>query len=133
MGSGPVKLVRNPEGTARNGDESACLKTIDRSARETAERLPRRTTAAASASCAAAERLFAERGFRNVSVRDIAAEADVTHPLIYYYWSSKDGLLAAVIERSQARMRAAAELDADAPRRVTAIVREYLAHSRPTC
>ena len=59
-----------------------------------------------------AERLFAERGFRNVSVRDIADAAGVTHPLIYYYWGSKDGLLAAVTERSQARVRAVARGDA---------------------
>jgi AcrR family transcriptional regulator len=53
-----------------------------------------------------AERLFAERGYRNVSVRDIAAAAEVTHPLIYYHWGSKEGLLAATLERSQGRVRA---------------------------
>jgi AcrR family transcriptional regulator len=53
-----------------------------------------------------AERLFAERGYRNVSVRDIAAAAEVTHPLIYYYWGSKGDLLAATLERSQGRVRA---------------------------
>jgi AcrR family transcriptional regulator len=54
---------------------------------------------------AAASRLFAERGHRAVSVRDVADEAGVTHPLIYYYWASKDDLLAAVLEGSQQRMR----------------------------
>ena len=77
---------------------------------------------------AAAEHLFAERGFRNVSVRDVATAAGVTHPLIYYYWGSKSGLLAAVTEHSQARIRAVARGDAvDA---VTAIVRESLVENR---
>jgi AcrR family transcriptional regulator len=56
-----------------------------------------------------AERLFAERGYSNVSVRDIAAEAGVTHPLIYYHWGSKEGLLAATVARSQGRVRARLE------------------------
>ena len=78
----------------------------------------------------AAERLFAERGFHNVTIRDIAAEADVTHPLIYYYWGSKAGLLAAVNERNQASMRATAELEAAPLDAITGIVRENLTHSR---
>ncbi len=56
-----------------------------------------------------AERLFAERGYSNVSVRDIAAEAGVTHPLIYHHWGSKEELLAAVVARSQGRVRARLE------------------------
>jgi AcrR family transcriptional regulator len=55
----------------------------------------------------AAQRLFSERGYENVSVRDIAEEAGVTHPLIYYHWGSKRELLAAVITGTQERMRAA--------------------------
>jgi AcrR family transcriptional regulator len=54
----------------------------------------------------AAERLFSQRGYENVSVRDIADEAGVTHPLIYYHWGSKRELLAAVVAGTQARMRA---------------------------
>jgi AcrR family transcriptional regulator len=75
-----------------------------------------------------AERLFAERGFRNVSVRDVAADVGVTHPLIYYYWSSKDALLAEVVGRSQARVRAMAH--GEAAETVTAIVRETLTENR---
>ena len=56
---------------------------------------------------AAAERLFADHGYANVSVRDIADEAGVTHPLIYYHWGSKRELLAAVVADTQAQMRAA--------------------------
>ena len=42
-------------------------------------------------------------------MRDIAAEAGVTHPLIYYHWSSKEELLAATVARSQGRVRARLE------------------------
>lgn len=53
-----------------------------------------------------AERLFAERGFRGTTVRAIAQAAHVAHPLIYHYFGSKHGLLAAVLEKTQSRMRA---------------------------
>jgi AcrR family transcriptional regulator len=48
---------------------------------------------------AAAERLFAERGFAGVSVRLIAAEAGVNWSLVGYYFRGKDGLLAEVYRR----------------------------------
>jgi AcrR family transcriptional regulator len=48
---------------------------------------------------AAAERLFAERGFAEVSVRVIAAEAGVNWSLVGYYFRGKAGLLAEVYRR----------------------------------
>jgi AcrR family transcriptional regulator len=48
---------------------------------------------------AAAERLFAERGFAEVSVRVIAAEAGVNWSLVGYYFRGKGGLLAEVYRR----------------------------------
>src|SRR4051794_31591843 len=48
---------------------------------------------------AAAERLFAERGFAGVSVRMIAAEARVNWSLVGYHFRGKDGLLAEVYRR----------------------------------
>jgi AcrR family transcriptional regulator len=48
---------------------------------------------------AAAERLFAERGFAAVSVRMIAAEAGVNWSLVGYHFRGKDGLLAEVYRR----------------------------------
>lgn len=79
---------------------------------------------------AVAERLFAERGFRNVSVRDIAREAGVTHPLIYYYWGSKKELLAATVARSQSRIRSVRVTDRDRLESVEALARESLEHNR---
>ena len=48
---------------------------------------------------AAAERLFAERGFAAVSVRMIAAEAGANWSLVGYYFRSKNGLLEEVYRR----------------------------------
>jgi AcrR family transcriptional regulator len=44
----------------------------------------------------AASRLFADKGFANVSVRDICKETGTTAPVIYYYFRSKKGLFDAV-------------------------------------
>lgn len=46
-----------------------------------------------------AERLFAERGYSGVSVRDIANAAGVNSALIGYYFTGKQGLLAEVYTR----------------------------------
>jgi AcrR family transcriptional regulator len=78
----------------------------------------------------AAAELFAERGFHNVSIRAIAVEAEVTHPLIYHYWGSKRALLAAVIASNQGKMRAVAAAGAEPRVLVTELVRENLAGSR---
>jgi AcrR family transcriptional regulator len=42
----------------------------------------------------AATRLFAERGFRSVSMEDLAAEAGVSGPAVYRHFDSKEALLA---------------------------------------
>lgn len=46
-----------------------------------------------------AARLFAEKGFANVSVRDICRETGTTAPVIYYYFGSKKGLFDAVAKK----------------------------------
>jgi AcrR family transcriptional regulator len=48
---------------------------------------------------ASAERLFADRGFDGVSVRDIANAAGVNSALVGYYFRSKEGLLSEVYNR----------------------------------
>jgi len=47
----------------------------------------------------AAERLFAEQGFANTSLRDISAASGVSHPLIHHHFGSKEGLYQAVKRR----------------------------------
>ncbi len=49
-------------------------------------------------------RLFAERGARAVSVRDIAVAAGVSPSLVIHHYKSKDGLKAAVDERATATL-----------------------------
>ena len=56
--------------------------------RETAEKILR-----------VASRMFAEKGFANVSVRDICRETGTSAPVIYYYFGSKKGLFDAVARK----------------------------------
>jgi AcrR family transcriptional regulator len=51
-----------------------------------------------------AERLFALNGFRNVSVRDITAEAGVNLASVNYHFGSKDGLLFEIFRRRTAEL-----------------------------
>ena len=44
-----------------------------------------------------ASRLFAEKGYSNVSIRDVCKEAGTTPPMIYYYFVNKRGLFNAVV------------------------------------
>lgn len=69
---------------------------------------------------AAAARLFAERGYTEVSLREIAAAAGMQAGSVYYHFASKEVLLDAVLDTGVERMRAhleaaLAELGPDAP------------------
>jgi AcrR family transcriptional regulator len=63
-----------------------------------------REAATKAAVLAAAERLFALNGFRNVSVRDITAEAGVNLASINYHFGSKDALLFEIFRRRTAEL-----------------------------
>ena len=52
-----------------------------------------------SALIEAALRLFAERGFRATTIADIASATGTAHGLVYHYFSSKEELLEAVLDR----------------------------------
>jgi AcrR family transcriptional regulator len=56
-----------------------------------------------------AEAVFAERGFKSVSMDEIAERARISKPVLYDHFGSKDGLLAAVVLRIRTEMRAAVE------------------------
>ncbi|MDQ3933202.1 MAG: TetR/AcrR family transcriptional regulator [Actinomycetota bacterium] len=62
---------------------------------------------------AAAERVFAERGYDAASMDDIAAECGVTKPMLYAYFGSKEGLFAACGIPAGERFRAQLEGVAD--------------------
>jgi AcrR family transcriptional regulator len=51
-----------------------------------------------------AEAVFVDRGFAGASMDDVAEGAGVTKPVLYDHFGSKDGLLAAVVERSGQQM-----------------------------
>jgi AcrR family transcriptional regulator len=59
---------------------------------------------------AAATRLFAERGFRAVSIEDLASEAGVSGPALYRHFDSKEAILAdLLIDVSQQLLDGGAE------------------------
>ena len=55
---------------------------------------------------AAAEELFAERGFDGAAIRDIARKAGVNGAMIHYYFGNKEGLYHALLEGAASRVRA---------------------------
>jgi AcrR family transcriptional regulator len=79
---------------------------------------------------AVAVRLFAERGYGKTTVRDVARAAHVTHPLIYHYFGSKLGLLAAATELTQSKMRAMVDRGGEPRDVILELMRENLIGSR---
>jgi AcrR family transcriptional regulator len=73
-----------------------------------------------------AARLFAERGFAGTSVQDIADAVGVSRPALYYYFKSKDELLANLVtevtEGAAAQIRAVArDVNTNATERLQSI------------
>lgn len=67
----------------------------------------------------AAEKLFSERGFQGISVREITDLAQANLAAVNYHFGSKAGLIRAIIERhigplNELRMRQLAEAEAEA-------------------
>jgi AcrR family transcriptional regulator len=54
-----------------------------------------------------AERVFSARGIQAATMDEIAEHVGVTKPLIYDYFGSKEGLLAATIERARGQLMGA--------------------------
>ncbi len=80
----------------------------------------------------AAEKLFAQRGFHAVTIRQIAEEAGVPLALVGYYYGQKHELFHAIfahwnstIEERVARLRAV-PLDAQDPRTLPAIIEAFI-------
>ena len=48
-----------------------------------------------------AESLFAEKGFKGASVRDIAVKAGINLAMVSYYFGSKEKLLACLLNLSR--------------------------------
>ncbi len=72
--------------------------------REDAPARRRDADATKAALLAAATTLFAERGFEQTTVRDIAAHAKVNQALLFRYFGSKDALFQATLATSSRQM-----------------------------
>ncbi|WP_194927651.1 TetR/AcrR family transcriptional regulator [Catenulispora pinisilvae] len=72
---------------------------------------------------AAAEEVFAERGFQNTSMDEVSLRVGVSKPMLYEYFTSKEGLLLACVARIRADLHsttlgAMAAAEAGGPRAV---------------
>ena len=76
-----------------------------------------------------AARAFAERGFHNTSLDDIAKALDVTKPTIYYYVTNKEQLLfqcfVTGLEPIRTALRAVKSAQEPARERLNAVLRQY--------
>ena len=78
---------------------------------------------------AAAEELFAVRGFHGATTREIASSAGMNLAMIHYYFGNKEGLYRAIFEEKIDRIRAifasAGVEDATCAERLELVVRSY--------
>jgi len=71
----------------------------------------------------AAQKLFAERGYRGVTVREIGAAAGVSHALVHRYFGGKHDVLVAVFRHNAMPMVATAQSAATARGTAVAMMR----------
>jgi AcrR family transcriptional regulator len=74
----------------------------------------------------AAARLYAVRGYDGTSMRDIAAAAGVTKPLIFYHFASKERLYASLLEEALSACRVGGEEILGSPLAATEKLRRFL-------
>ncbi len=98
------------------------------------DRSRRRGPATAERILAAAEALFAERGYHGTTLRDVATRVGLRIPSLYNHFASKDALYAAVLERGigpvvalLSELALAPPAERDDPRRVVEPVMKMLA------
>jgi AcrR family transcriptional regulator len=78
----------------------------------------------------AAEKLFSQRGFTAVSVRDIAAEAGVSHALVHRYLGSKAQVYRTMLLRRETVIRDAAPDEDDLIEATKLMLRESVLNQR---
>lgn len=96
-------------------------KTAEQARRKPVSARPRGPEQVRQALFEAAESLFGAKGPDAVSIRDIAAEANVNHGLVHHYIGGKDQLVHAVIARYAAHCRCVIDQSESALEAVTNI------------
>jgi TetR/AcrR family transcriptional regulator, cholesterol catabolism regulator len=86
--------------------ENAMKKSPAVSVEETASAPSSKGEAAKEKIISIAETLFSQHGFEATSIRDIAGAAKMQAASMYYYFPSKDEILAAVLEKGGAELEA---------------------------
>ncbi|GAA4397516.1 TetR/AcrR family transcriptional regulator [Tsukamurella soli] len=80
----------------------------------------------------AAVKVFSRNGFYETSMDAVAREADISKPMLYLYYGSKDELFAACVGREASRFMQAIEVDASpslpASQRLRAVIAGFLAY-----
>ncbi len=74
----------------------------------------------------AATRVFAEKGFRRATTREVAREAGVSEGTIYNYFEGKDALLMAILERLNETERRAEDFEEGMATDFPGFLKEYL-------
>ena len=74
---------------------------------------------------AVAERLFGQRGYSGVSIRDIARAAGISKANVFHHYASKQALYEAVLERSASRFHALLESLADHQREAAELLEDF--------
>lgn len=74
----------------------------------------------------AATRVFAEKGFRRATTREVAREAGVSEGTIYNYFEDKDALLLAILDVLNETERRAEDFEAGLATDFESFVEEYL-------
>lgn len=76
----------------------------------------------------ATEKLMAERGYAATSISDIRKACGLPPSSIYWHFGSKDGVLAAVMERGAERYFAAIPTEADIDQQLAAVIAQQERH-----
>jgi AcrR family transcriptional regulator len=93
-----VMPVKNLEFTFRSPDGDAMNDIKAAQALETRRKLER-----------VARKLFAERGFADVSAEEIVAKADLTRGALYHHYDGKEGLFEAIVDKLMQEVHAKLE------------------------
>ena len=74
----------------------------------------------------AATRVFAQKGFRRATTREVAREAGISEGTIYNYFEDKDALLMAILERLNETERRAEDFEEGMATDFEGFLRDYL-------